>query len=204
MRNIPVKWLLNLDQWFRGLCRLKIFPIYSSGGHFVQQSGTTFCRPCFGSKLARIISQWENLLMSPLASRINTFTVIDHQSSFLCHLLLKFESLYSKECGPRSDCSIKRSSLIWVHTISMQVKICHSLSVVDTNKNDLNLLLHNNTFWRLWNIMYLKILWKMEHLLQKSKCSIFHNTFKSIHKSIAGMQHTPPLDIFKQRKSFWN
>ena len=26
--------------------------------------------------------------------------------------------------------------------------------------------------------MYLKILWKMEHLLQKSKCSIFHNIFK--------------------------
>ena len=29
-------------------------------------------------------------------------------------------------------------------------------------------------------IMYLKILWKMEHLLQKSKCSIFPNIFKSI------------------------
>ena len=29
----------------------------------------------------------------------------------------------------------------------------------------LNPLLHNNAFWLLWNIMYLKILWKMEHLL---------------------------------------
>ena len=26
----------------------------------------------------------------------------------------------------------------------------------------------------------LKILWKVEHLLQKSKCSIFHNFFKYI------------------------
>ena len=31
-----------------------------------------------------------------------------------------------------------------------------------------------------FNPKYLKILWKMEHLLQKSKCSIFHNIFKSI------------------------
>ena len=29
-------------------------------------------------------------------------------------------------------------------------------------------------------IMYLKVLWKMEHLLFWSKCSIFHNIFKSI------------------------
>ena len=28
--------------------------------------------------------------------------------------------------------------------------------------------------------LYLKILWKMEHLLFWSKCSIFHNIFKSI------------------------
>ena len=41
----------------------------------------------------------------------------------------------------------------------------------------INLLLHNNPFWRLWNIMNLKILWKMEHLLFFSKCSIFHNIF---------------------------
>ena len=31
-------------------------------------------------------------------------------------------------------------------------------------------------FWIL-----LKILWKMEHLLQKSKCCIFHNIFKYIY-----------------------
>ena len=28
-----------------------------------------------------------------------------------------------------------------------------------------NPLLLNNAFWRLWNTMYLKTLWKMEHLL---------------------------------------
>ena len=43
-------------------------------------------------------------------------------------------------------------------------------------------LLHNNAFWRFWNIMYLKILWKMEHLLFWSKWSIFLNIFKSIQK----------------------
>ena len=32
----------------------------------------------------------------------------------------------------------------------------------------------------LLNIMHLKILWKMEHLLEKNTRSIFHNIFKSI------------------------
>ena len=32
-------------------------------------------------------------------------------------------------------------------------------------------LLHNNTFWRLWNFMYMEILWKMEHYF----CSIGAN-----------------------------
>ena len=31
--------ILNLDQWFRGRCRLKIFLIWSSSGRFVQRSG---------------------------------------------------------------------------------------------------------------------------------------------------------------------
>ena len=39
------------------------------------------------------------------------------------------------------------------------------------------------TIFDVWNIMYLKILWKMEHLLCWSKCSIFHNIFKSIQIS---------------------
>ena len=32
--------ILNLDQWFRRKCRLKIFFIWSSGGPFVQRRGT--------------------------------------------------------------------------------------------------------------------------------------------------------------------
>ena len=42
MRNIFVisEIILNLDQWFRGRCRLKRFHIYSSGGPFVRRSGT--------------------------------------------------------------------------------------------------------------------------------------------------------------------
>ena len=31
-----------------------------------------------------------------------------------------------------------------------------------------------------FDMTYLKIVWKMEHLLFWSKCSIFHNIFKSI------------------------
>ena len=40
--------ILNLDQWFRRRCLLKIFLIWSSGSHFVQRSKTIgvsiFCR----------------------------------------------------------------------------------------------------------------------------------------------------------------
>ena len=32
--------ILNLDQWFRRRCLLKIFLIWSSDGPFIQQSGT--------------------------------------------------------------------------------------------------------------------------------------------------------------------
>ena len=32
--------ILNLDQWFRRKCRLKVFFIWSSGSPFVQQRGT--------------------------------------------------------------------------------------------------------------------------------------------------------------------
>ena len=32
--------ILNLDQWFKRRCLLKIFLIWSSGGPFVQQNGT--------------------------------------------------------------------------------------------------------------------------------------------------------------------
>ena len=48
------------------------------------------------------------------------------------------------------------------------------------NVSNFNLLLHNNAFWCHWNIMYLKILWKMEHLLFLSKFSIFHSIIESV------------------------
>ena len=47
-------------------------------------------------------------------------------------------------------------------------------------KITLNPLLHTSTFGRLWNVSFLKILWKMEHFLLRSKCSIFHNIFKLV------------------------
>ena len=39
---------------------------------------------------------------------------------------------------------------------------------------------HTHLLFLFWNITYLKLLWKMEHLLIWSKYSIFHNVFKSI------------------------
>ena len=58
-------------------------------------------------------------------------------------------------------------------------KKCHfSTQSGHVYTSNLNPFLHN-AFWHLWNIMYSKILWKMEHLLFWSKCSIFHNIFKS-------------------------
>ena len=36
----PCEIILNLDQWFRRKCRLKVFLIWSSGSPFVQQSIT--------------------------------------------------------------------------------------------------------------------------------------------------------------------
>ena len=41
MRNNSVKFL-NLDQWFRRKCLLKIFPIWSFGDDFVQRSENMF------------------------------------------------------------------------------------------------------------------------------------------------------------------
>ena len=45
---------------------------------------------------------------------------------------------------------------------------------------DCNLFLHTSAFGHLWNVRFFKILWKMEHLLLSSICSIFHNIFKTI------------------------
>ena len=40
MRNNLCEIILNLDQWFRRSCRLKIFLTWSSGDPFVQWSRT--------------------------------------------------------------------------------------------------------------------------------------------------------------------
>ena len=37
--------------------------------------------------------------------------------------------------------------------------------ITNVNLICVNPLLHNNAFWRLWNTMYLKILWKLEQML---------------------------------------
>ena len=44
----------------------------------------------------------------------------------------------------------------------------------------LNPLLHTSAFGRLWNVRFFKILWKMENLLLRSKCSNFHNILKTV------------------------
>ena len=65
--------------------------------------------------------------------------------------------------------------LMWHNLISLLIFFLLWLNV--------NPLPRRDTFWRLWKIMYLKILWKMEHLLFWSKCSIFHYIFKSNQNS---------------------
>ena len=39
---------------------------------------------------------------------------------------------------------------------------------------------HTSAFGPCWNVRFSKILWKMEHLLLRSKCFIFYNIFKTI------------------------
>ena len=43
-----------------------------------------------------------------------------------------------------------------------------------------NPLLHNNAFWHLWNTTYFENIMENGAFAPKSKCSIFHNIFKSI------------------------
>ena len=47
------------------------------------------------------------------------------------------------------------ANIIWSEFIFSFLSLLHII----------NYLLHNNAFWCLYNIMYLKILWKMEHML---------------------------------------
>ena len=73
-----------------------------------------------------------------------------------------------------------KPSKLWNWNLSSIEFVHESLSISAVcNRICLNLLLHNNPFWRFWNIMYSKIICKMEHLLHWSKCSILH-IFKSI------------------------
>ena len=48
------------------------------------------------------------------------------------------------------------------------------LAPLDASGRVFNPQLHDSAFWHLWNTMYLKISWKIKHLLHWSKCSIFH------------------------------
>ena len=65
----------------------------------------------------------------------------------------------------------------WTHSVkSMSVQQFDAELVpvaFDYQTTTINPLLYNNAYWRLWNIMYLKILWKMEHLLlHKLECCV--------------------------------
>ena len=59
------KIILNLDQWFKRKCRLKVFLIWSSGSPFVQQSITIcaiFGRGYSGEQFCEIITQWNRTI----------------------------------------------------------------------------------------------------------------------------------------------
>ena len=71
-----------------------------------------------------------------------------------------------------------------------------------TSKQLLNLLLQNNGFWWLWNIMYLKIIWKMEPLLQGKQILYFSYNFH--RHNISKLQFSIIFSkVFKTFKFSW-
>ena len=92
----------------------------------------------------------------------------------------------------------KRNNLRdWVHTSVVWMIFSYILIIATSSAGNINskirsfttilhylinLLLHTSALGCLWNVRVLKILWKIKHLLLRSKCSIFHN--KCIFKTI--------------------
>ena len=125
---------------------------------------------------------------SPHSSSLSFFCP---ESTFLQFIILIFvQSLYFS-ClslllfvqSPHSSCL---SFLVFVnspHSSSLSFFICpffflYNCMYICFLKNVYNQDIFSTNTWhdKFW--ILLKILWKMEHLLQKSKCSIFHNIFK--------------------------
>ena len=88
---------------------------------------------------------------------------------------------------------VKHSTTEPLRSHNLLVVLCWFLKIyiciwkIHTNQLEISCILtlySINAFWHLWNIVHLKIFWKMEHLLFWSKCSIFHNIFKSTVKPV--------------------
>ena len=127
-------------------------------------------------------SNWLKLNPCILMASFFSFEVINFGWQFHCHRLevkkwkiFHFLKIFylSKQCRPcwnATFCNIAFGYLLFAKVPIYGSQVYKGL----------NPLLHDNAFWRLWNTMYLEILWKIEHLLHWRKCSIFHNIFKSI------------------------
>ena len=79
----------------------------------------------FLSLLKNVKIKDTSFLLPLTTSGFNPFSTIHNNYYLLCHLLLYFGSLYCKQYGPRSDCSI-RSSLIRIHSVCFLDKIIWS------------------------------------------------------------------------------
>ena len=58
--------ILNLDQWFRRKCRLKIFAIWSSGSLLVQKTRNHFGRGYYDETFCEIIFEFRPVAMEEM------------------------------------------------------------------------------------------------------------------------------------------
>ena len=83
--------ILNLDQWFRSRCLIKMFLIWSSEGHFVQLSGTIFVRGIKWNKFFEIILSFGPVVQEEISlkdiSYIELCQPLFQQSKIICAIL---------------------------------------------------------------------------------------------------------------------
>ena len=94
-----IKSLINCD--YSLICQLKHLLWVLKQETFGPGSLTWILKPC-------ILDVCPLTLKAPIATKIVCFS----------RLLKCLRSLYGKQCGPRSDCSYRRS-LFWVHTVML-------------------------------------------------------------------------------------
>ena len=123
------KIILNLDLWFRR-CLLKIFLIYSSGGHLVQQSKTNWAilqRALWGTFLENYFAfgpVWSDVFKdishlelwwpssSAVRNHLGNFGR-GHYEEYFCEIILKFDQWFRKRCRLKCYLSIALAALLF-------------------------------------------------------------------------------------------